>query len=129
MIGAGILHPTRLEEMEGVLLPTEFEEDDREGEDVCPQLDVWEFADPGQELLRGRVGVGDAPLDITSAVYPERIQTQQRAEITNLDRRLVRPSEDEQVVCLQVPMQDAFVVEPPQPLTTCSPIHLMFFDA
>ena len=72
VIGAGILHllhPTRLEGMEGVLRPTEFEEDDPAGEDVCPQLDVWEFAGPSQEHLRGRVVVGgDALLDITA--YP-----------------------------------------------------------
>ena len=128
MIGAGILHPTRLEEMEGVLLPTEFEEDDPEGEDVCPLLDVCAFADPSQEHLRGRVGVGgDAPLDIASALYPERIQTQQRAELTNLDHRLVRPTEDEQVVCLRVRMQDAFVVEPLQPPDHLQPQPLDVF--
>ena len=81
-IGAGILHllhPTRLEGMEGVLRPTEFEEDDPEG-DVCPQLDVWEFVEPSQDHIRGPVVVGgDAPLGITTAVHPERIQTQRRA--------------------------------------------------
>ena len=86
-----------------------------------PQIDVWEFADPSQENLRGRIVVrGEPPLEITAAVHPERIQTKRRAEITNLYHRLVRPCEDEQVVYLQVPIRDAFVLEPPQP-----PKHLL----
>ena len=47
--------------------------------------------------------------------------------MNNLDYRLVRPSEDEQVVYLQVRMQDAFGVEPPQPPDHLQPHPLDVF--
>ena len=75
---------------------------------------MWEFADPTEQHLWGRVA-GDGPLDIGGYIHPERITTQRRAEIANLDHRLRCARDVEQVACLQVAVSDAFVLEPPQP--------------
>lgn len=50
-----LLQPTGPEGVEVVMSPTEFEEDNPEGEDVSLKFDVQELANPSQEHLCGRL--------------------------------------------------------------------------
>ena len=117
--GAGIvhlLHPARMEGVEGVLSATQFEEQHPEGVEICHHVDVWEAADASQQHLRGRIlEGGGAALDVGEAVHPERIEAQRRAQIPDLHHRLLCGREDEEVGGLQVPVEDVLAVKPAQP--------------